>query len=493
VCTATTFEGDGSSMTGVAMTIAPLSYQPDPYDTLVTKSGVGIGITFDHRIIAGSGNITLRLVGAAGTVVENFGVGSSVSISGRKASITPTAALVNDTVYHINYPSGCFTNTSGDVSYVGTAYTFTAAPTEYQLWVWGENDNGALGQNNVVKYSSPVQVAGTTWATSAMGYDGKHHLATKTDGTLWAWGSGGPGQLGHNSRTDYSSPVQVPGTTWNNVTAAEGYHSMATRTDGTLWVMGDNTQGQLGLNDANKRSSPTQIPGTWATGDKKYSAGMYSSAAIKADGTLWSWGYNKRGVLGTSLAHGSYISSPTQIPGTTWRYVSMGSDACLAVKTDNTLWAWGYGAWGNFGNNVGGNPATRSSPVQVPGTTWAVLGGGSSVWNNIIKTDGTLWSWGYNGKGRMGVHTNVYKSSPVQVGSDTTWSTDASAIVTAAQGALIALKTDGTLWSWGYNNKGQLGQNNLTQRSSPVQIPGTNWTKVHSGRAGYMNAALKEA
>ena len=136
VMTATTFEGSGASMTGVAMTITPLVYNPDVNDGNVLKS-TGIGITFDHRILAGSGNVTLSIAtnaGAAGTVVENFGVGSSVTIQGRKAIISPSSSLNSSETYHISYPSGAFTNTGGDVSYVGTAYTFTAGPTTYEYW-----------------------------------------------------------------------------------------------------------------------------------------------------------------------------------------------------------------------------------------------------------------------------------------------------------------------------------------------------------------------
>ena len=140
VCTATTFEGSGASMTGVAMTITPLSYNPDVSDSTVPV-GTGIGITFDHRILAGSGNVTLSVAtnaGAAGTTVENFGVGSSVTIAGRRAVIDPTSNMTAGDTYHISYPSGCFTNTSGDVDYVGTAYTFGLAAESAELYSWGQ-------------------------------------------------------------------------------------------------------------------------------------------------------------------------------------------------------------------------------------------------------------------------------------------------------------------------------------------------------------------
>ena len=189
VCTATTFEGSGASMTGVAMTITPLVYNPDVNDSTVATTS-GIGITFDHRILAGSGNVTLSIAtnaGAAGTTVENFGVGSSVTIQGRKATIDPTSDLTAGETYYISYPSGAFTNTGGDVSYVGTAYTFGIGLQQaYELWTWGQNEGGELGQNNTTYYSSPIQIPGTTWRMFSA--SDQTTIAIKTDGTLWGWG-----------------------------------------------------------------------------------------------------------------------------------------------------------------------------------------------------------------------------------------------------------------------------------------------------------------
>ena len=165
VVTATTFEGSGASMTGVAMSIAPLSYNPDVGDSSVGLQP-GIGVTFDHRILAGSGNITLSIAtnaGAAGTFVEAFGVGSSVTIAGRKLVFTPTNNLTTLETYHVGIPAGAVTNTSGDVSLEATNWTFQARDYEYQIWAWGMNENGQLAQNNRTQYSSPVQVPGT-WA-----------------------------------------------------------------------------------------------------------------------------------------------------------------------------------------------------------------------------------------------------------------------------------------------------------------------------------------
>ena len=468
IVSATTLYGDGSNLTGVAMSIAPISYNPDVNDTLATID-TGIGITFTKRVIAGSGNVTLRLVGAAGTVVENFGVGSSVTISNNNVSITPTANLEGNTVYHLSYPSGAFTNTGGDVSYVGTAYTFDTRSLQYELWSCGGDDGtqfGILGDNSEVAKSSPVQIPGTNWGQVVAGTDWAS--AIKTDGTLWTWGRNQGGELGDNSVVSKSSPVQVPGTTWGYLPISGGellYHVLATKTDGTLWSWGYGIRGALGQNQGSVRySSPVQVPGTTWTGNL---SGQYNTGAIKTDGTLWSWGYNNVGQLAQNNT--TDYSSPVQIPGTTWnKIVGFSAGVFVSTKTDGTLWTWGWNGFGALGVNDGTN---RSSPVQVPGTTWGSELGNTNYGPLCIKTDGTLWTWGDNDKGQLGQNDVVRYSSPVQV-PGTTWSK-----VGGSSRSVWASKTDGTLWSWGYNNYGTLGQNqhgtSTNCYSSPVQIPGT--------------------
>jgi len=507
IVSATTLYGDGSNLTGIAMSIAPISYQPDVNDTLVTRAsgGVSIGMTFTERVIAGSGNVTLRLVGAAGTVVENFGVGSSVTIANNTVLVTPTAALIQDTVYHISYPSGAFTNTAGDVSYVGTAYTFAAAPTEYQLWAWGRNLTGQLGQNSAEgdagQYiSSPVQVPGVNWRSvgSGGGGGGAYTVGgTKTDGTFWMWGDNEFGCLGDNTIADKSSPVQLAGTTWtDNFQSHTAGGTSAVKTDGTLWVWGKNQFGQLGQNSEINYSSPVQIPGTtWSTAadtmDGSTEGRMF---AIKTDGTLWSWGIANNGNLG--LNDHVRRSSPTQIPGTTWSNISISTELEVATKTDGTLWTWGVNTNGQLGQNESpGSPATqgsRSSPVQIPGTTWSTGENkiaAAAMAALAIKTNGTLWAWGAAylgtlGQNETGAYNSLMYSSPVQI-PGTTWST-----VTVGGYGVHAMKTDGTLWSWGYGGNGQLAQNNRISYSSPVQIPGTDWSKTNAGY--FSHYAIKE-
>ena len=263
-----------------------------------------------------------------------------------------------------------------------------------------------------------------------------------------------------------------------------------------LWNVGAGYKGNTAQNDTTNRSSPVQVPGsTWA----KISSGGDFALAIKTDNTLWSWGSNEVGELGQNQAEGNLnsASSPTQIPGTTWSVVSTsnGNDCAAAIKTDGSLWTWGGNtASGNLGLNESGYNAKKSSPTQIPGS-WSKVSIADYCCAGV-RTNGTLWTWGRNNYGALGhnegppgASVNSY-SSPKQVGTNTDW----SSVAMSEGGATYqtyALKTDGTLWGMGYNDIGNLAQGNATSGySSPVQIPGTTWSSIKAeARGGLM--ALK--
>ena len=296
---------------------------------------------------------------------------------------------------------------------------------------------------------------------------------------LFKWGYNGYGILGLNDTTQRSSPTQIPGG-WSKFTPSSGTNSTqhVVKEDGTLWAWGrSNTYGNLGDNTIINRSSPTQIPGTtWSD----VCSGMYTTLAIKTDGTLWSWGHSTKGVLGLNQPSDTKLSSPTQIPGSTWRTAHACRTLAFATKTDGTLWAWGSNSYGNLGIN---DRTQRSSPTQIPGTSWNSIGAG---WNGCLasRTDGTLWSWGYGKHGNLGHGESSYKcySSPTQI-PGTSWDQTTMNFYTS-----FATRTDGTLWSWGYNSAGSsglLGQNqgqpSVASTSSPKQVPGTTWNKISIG------------
>ena len=338
-------------------------------------------------------------------------------------------------------------------------------PYDYQIYTLGANEYGYLGQNNRTYYSSPVQIPGTTWKKQSAG-SGSGYAIT-SGGEMWAWGSGGSGSLAQNNETDYSSPVQIPGTTWASHATYNGT-SLATKTDGTLWAWASNGNGELGQNDRTQRSSPVQIPGTnWSQSMKAISVGEGECmGAIKTDGTLWTWGGQQYGELGQNQQTAKY-SSPTQVPGTTWSKVCFVGPGTLLTKTDGTLWAMGSNSYGVLGLN---NTTKYSSPAQIPGTTWSTISASRGTMSGALKTDGTLWMWGYNPSGNLGQNNRTNYSSPKQI-PGTTWT--GNILMSSTTGACA--KTDGTLWIWGEAETGNLGQNDTTRRSSPVQIPGTNW------------------
>jgi len=352
-----------------------------------------------------------------------------------------------------------------------------AVPIGPQLWAWGESTSGRLADGQTtIDTSSPVQVGAlTNWASVSGLDDGG--MATKTDGSLWGWGRGYNGIIGMGNTTDYSSPVQVPGSTnWNGSTITHGTrHTLGIKTDGTLWAWGKNTFfGQLGVLDKISRSSPTQIGilSDWTN----TAAHTFNSAAIRSNGTIWVWGNGNNGEFGNGTAgSGNYASSPIQV-GSDWADVSSGFGFITAIKTNGALWAWGSNSSGQLGHE---DVAKRSSPVQIGNLTdWASIHAGRLA-TFAIKENGSLWAWGRNTSGELGQGDTINRSSPVQIGSDTNWaSVDSGKLYHA-----VARKTDGSIWSWGYNQRGQLGHEDTILRSSPVQIGmDTNWTDIVGGR-----------
>ena len=236
---------------------------------------------------------------------------------------------------------------------------------------------------------------------------------------------------------------------WAQISSGR-YNTCGIKTDGTLWCWGSNGSGQLGQGDASDRSTATQVG--VATNWANVSTGGAHVCATKTDGTLWCWGANTNGQVG--VGDNTNRTTPTQVgTDTTWTQVSganASSHSC-GIKSNGTLWCWGLNTYGRLGV---GDTTDRNAPVQVgAATNWSSvrLGAGHSC---ATKTDNTMWCWGLNISGQLGVGDTTDRYTPTQVGAATTWRTPSP-----GNSFTCATKTDGTLWCWGTNASYRTGLN----------------------------------
>ncbi len=203
------------------------------------------------------------------------------------------------------------------------------------------------------------------------------------------------------------------------------------------------------------------------------SAGSNHTLALKSDGTLWAWGYNYYGQLGDGTANSSYW--PSQVGAlNNWESIFSGFGNSFAITNNGILWGWGDNGLGQLGD---GTTTDKYAPIQI---------GTSNIWNSIsnvtlhtlaIKNNGTLWAWGGNSSGQLGDGTTVFKQTPTQIGSSADWAT-----ISTGYNNSLAIKNDGTLWAWGYNFYGQLGDGTTTDKNAPIQIGSSaDWATISTG------------
>jgi alpha-tubulin suppressor-like RCC1 family protein len=350
-----------------------------------------------------------------------------------------------------------------------------------ELWIWGDGFSGSMGTGGAnVDRLTPVNTFATRTNWKQVSAGANATAAIKTDGTLWTWGSNtSNGQLGINT-TVFSCSTAVTtfagGTNWKQVSYGRSSRAAAIKTDGTLWVWGSGTYGSLGTNDSNNKLTPVT---TFAGGTnwKQVSSGGNCTVAIKTDGTLWVWGSGSSGRLGTNVT--TNVSTPvtTFAGGSSWKQVSSGFNHTTAIKTDGTLWVWGNNSNGQLGTN---DTTDSLTPVTTfaGGTNWKQVSDGDSR-TVAIKTDGTLWVWGNGGNGILGNAATTNVLTPITTfAGGTNWKQ-----IDGGSSHIAAIKTDGTLWIWGSGADGRLGTNNTITRSTPVTTfaGGTNWKQVSAG------------
>lgn len=340
-----------------------------------------------------------------------------------------------------------------------------------ELYGAGYNGNNLLGIPGSNNYYFPTQVSGNSWKQVSSGY--YHGAAVKTDGSLWTWGYNNYGELGVGDNTSRSTPSFVS-SGWKQV-ACGLYNTIAIKNDGTLYSWGSNIYGESGRGGSN-----TCIPGQigssndWNFVSASNDPYEYTNcAAIKNNGDLYAWGRNNYGQLGNATT--TAVSFPSYISGS-WKQISCGSGHNLGIKVDGTLWGSGQNGYGQIGNN-----STSDSTVYrqeyFNATNWKQ--GSTALFSSAaIKTDGTLWTWGSNRQGFLGTGSFSSGSSaiPNQIyGGGTLWK-----YVSCGRYHAVAIKMDGTLWNWANNLDGQLADGTTSLKCIPQQIflGSNNWKSV---------------
>ncbi len=325
---------------------------------------------------------------------------------------------------------------------------------------WGRNANGQLGNGTYIDSPTPVQVYNLTNVV-AVSSGGIHSLVLKADSTVWAWGMNTSGQLGNGNNNTSNFPVQVNNLTGVIAISAGAVHSMALKSDGTVWAWGSNGNGRLGDGTTTDRNYPIQVSGlsniTAIAG-----AGSHS-LALRNDSTVWAWGHNNYGQLG----NGNFTSSnlPVQSIGLSGITAIDGSNryTSVAIKADSTVWSWGYNEYGQLGSGVFSTGS--ATPLMAIGLTDIIEIEAGQYHTIALKSDSTIWTWGRNDVGQLGHGTAADSSYPTQVANF-------SSVVHIAKGMLYdytqVVKNDGTIWSWGSNFYGQFGNGSTGFTNTPT-------------------------
>jgi alpha-tubulin suppressor-like RCC1 family protein len=332
---------------------------------------------------------------------------------------------------------------------------------------WGNNSTGQLGDNSITNRCTPVSVLGLAKTFCQIRSLGGATIAIDKNGKVWGWGDNTFGMIGDNSTTAKCTPVSVCGTTKTFCKIATGfYHTVAIDKDGRAWGWGWNRFGDVGDNSATQRNTPVSVAGVIKT-FCQISAGIYHTVAIDKNGQAWGWGRNNYGQLGDNSI--TCRCTPVSVAGATKTFcqIAGGSDHTIAVDKNANVWAWGYNVYGQLGDDN----ADKRTPISVCGTTKTFCQIAATAFHTFgIDKNGRAWAWGANYYGEIGDNSTTNRGTPVSVAGAT--KTFCKVATGASGGHSIAIDKNGKAWSWGYNNVGQLGDNSILSRRTPVSVAG---------------------
>ena len=353
------------------------------------------------------------------------------------------------------------------------------------LVAWGNNERGQLGDPALPQQLQPVEIAGLTGFRAAAVGD-LFTVALKADGTVWTWGDNAFGQLGNSAYTFRSTPSTVVLDGVEKMSSG-GFHVLALKSDGSVLAWGDSRAAQVGDGTAVNRSSPVPVTGLGpGSAVRDISAGAIHSLALEAGGTVLSWGDNYSSQLGPRSSEDASV--PARITGLSdVAAISAGGGHSVALKRDGTVWTWGHNHSGQLGDGTrSALYQGRLAPMAVAGLAGVQAIAAGSSHTVALKGDGTLWAWGANGSGQLGDGTFEDRLVPVQVAKGLT----DIAMVAAGDAHTLALRRDGTVWAWGANGDYRLGNSVGVDRAEPVPVAGLN--RVVAIAANSHSMALKD-